>query len=248
MFRIVVSDARSFKGAIDSIVNLIDEGQLEFTTEGIRLKAMDTSQIAMVCFFMPKDVFLEYDVQSTSRVGINFDSLSKVLGRARAGEQLEVLEDENKLVLRFVAEKKKRSFKLPIIEMPSGIQKEPLIEHDAFVKITAAALKELLKDAALISSHITFEANDSGFFADVKGDGANLHSEYEKDSSEISEIIAKASSRATFPLQYLDDVTKAAPDTEEIEIKLKTNAPIKITYEVEGANVSYYLAPRLDSD
>ncbi len=248
MFKIAVSDARSFKQAIDSIVNLIDEGQLEITKDAILLKAMDASQIAMVCFSMPRASFLEYDVQATSRIGVNFDNLSKILGRARPGEQLEISQDENKLTLKFLGDKKKRNFRLPMIDMPVGMQKEPKIEHDAFVKINAGNLKEMLKDAALVSSHITFEANESGFYADVKGDGTNLRTEYEKDTKEISELIAKAPSRSTFPLQYLDDIIKAAQDAGDVQISLKTNAPIKIDYEVEGAKVSYYLAPRIDSD
>ena len=248
MFKIVVSDARVFKHAIDSIVNLIDEGQLEIGKDGIGLKAMDASQIAMVCFFMPKDAFLEYDVPSTARVGVNFESLSKILGRTRGGEQLEISQDENKLSLSFMAEKKKRNFKLPMIDMPAGMQREPKIEHDAVVKMQGGNFKEMLKDAVLVSSHIAFEAKEEGFYADVKGDGTDLKLEFEKGAGEISEISVKAPSRATFPLQYLEDIVKASPDLGEIVVHLKSNAPLKIEYSVEGAKVSYYLAPRIDSD
>ena len=54
--------------------------------------------------------------------------------------------------------------------------------------------------------------------------------------------------RATFPLQYLDDIVKACPDNAPLTIHLKTNAPLKVEYEVESAKVIYYLAPRIDSD
>ncbi|MFH1470714.1 MAG: DNA polymerase sliding clamp, partial [Candidatus Micrarchaeota archaeon] len=48
MFEIQIDDARVWKNCIDAIVNLIEEGTLEIDTDGIRLRAMDPSQIAMV--------------------------------------------------------------------------------------------------------------------------------------------------------------------------------------------------------
>ncbi|MCL6088835.1 MAG: DNA polymerase sliding clamp, partial [Candidatus Marsarchaeota archaeon] len=67
MFRFVIEDARRFKSAIDSIVSLIDEGALDVTPAGLVLKAMDPSQIAMVCFSMPKAAFVEYEVGDAVR-------------------------------------------------------------------------------------------------------------------------------------------------------------------------------------
>jgi len=54
--------------------------------------------------------------------------------------------------------------------------------------------------------------------------------------------------RSTFPLQYLEDIVQACPDNAPLTIYLKTNAPLKVEYEVESAKVTYYLAPRIDSD
>ena len=54
--------------------------------------------------------------------------------------------------------------------------------------------------------------------------------------------------KATFPLQYLDDIVKACPDPSVLSIYLKSNAPVKIEYEVGSSKLLYYLAPRIDSD
>jgi DNA polymerase III sliding clamp (beta) subunit (PCNA family) len=57
MFKFSIDDARRFKDATDAIVNLIDEGQLEVGKEGLFLRAMDPSQIAMLVFSMPASTF-----------------------------------------------------------------------------------------------------------------------------------------------------------------------------------------------
>lgn len=248
MFRFVVEDARRFKSAIDAIVNLIDEGILEVAPTGLLLKAMDPSQIAMVCFSMPKAAFVEYEVADPMRVGLNFDNFSKILSRARSGERLEITQEENKVAIRFLSEKNKRSFKVPILEMPAGASREPNVVPDVAIKMMGGALKESLKDAALVSTHVSFQAGEEGLKVEVHGDSSDLVVENEKGSAQIVEIKATGAAKATFPLQYLEDITKACPDGTALGLNLKNNAPIKVEFEVEGAKLAYYLAPRIDSD
>ena len=248
MFRFVIEDARRFKSAIDSIVSLIDEGALDVTPAGLVLKAMDPSQIAMVCFSMPKAAFVEYEVGDAVRVGLNFDSLSKILARAQGGEKLEVAQEENKIAIRFYEGKHKRSFKIPVLEMPLGAGREPAITPDSVVKMLGSTFKGHLRDAALVSTHVSLQAEEAGFKMEGHGDSSDLMVEQEKDSPTLIELKVTQPSRATFPLQYLEDISKACPEAAPLTLNLKTNAPLKVEYEVEGAKLSYYLAPRIDSD
>ena len=249
MFKFTVEDAKRYKNATDSIVNLIDEGVLEVREDGLYLRAMDPSQIAMVSFSMPKSAFSSYEAPTpASKVGLNFDALAKILSRSRPGEKLEITQDQNKLALRFVARDRKRSFKVPVLDMPSGIVKEPPIEHDAVVKLSSTHFKEALKDAVLVGAHITLEANESGFGIEVHGDSSDFKEENEKGGEGVIDIRAAKPSRATFPLQYLEDIVRACPENSAITIHLKTNKPLKVEYEVESAKVVYFLAPRTDTD
>ncbi|MDE1798725.1 MAG: DNA polymerase sliding clamp, partial [Candidatus Micrarchaeota archaeon] len=80
------------------------------------------------------------------------------------------------------------------------------------------------------------------------GDSSDLLVEQEKGSEQIVSLTAKAPARATFPLQYMEDITKGCPDSAPVSLNLKTNAPVKVEYEVEGAKLVYYLAPRIETD
>jgi proliferating cell nuclear antigen len=254
MFKLTIENAKKWKHSIDAVVNLISEGHIEIGKDGISIKAMDPSQIAMVSFSMPKSAFLQYDVPTPTKIGVNFDNLSRILGRARENEKLEISDEKNKLQLEFFAAKKKRSFKVPSIDIREGVQKEPSITHDAIVRMNAGQFKETLKDAELVSSHITLEATPESFNVEVHGEGSDLMVESDKTSEEIIELTVKPESsvkgrvRATFPLQYLLDIVKACSDSESVAINLKSNAPIKIEYSVEDANIVYYLAPRIETE
>ena len=60
MFRLKVADAKLLRDMVTAISTLIDEATFNITTEGIKLRAMDPSRVAMVDFAWPKTVFDEY--------------------------------------------------------------------------------------------------------------------------------------------------------------------------------------------
>ncbi|MBI5159337.1 proliferating cell nuclear antigen (pcna) [Candidatus Micrarchaeota archaeon] len=248
MFEITVDDAKFWKNCVDAIANLVDEGTFEVKEDCIQLKAMDPSQIAMVVFSAPKTSFSIYSVTSAGKISLNIDSLSKILARSRSNEKLSMHAEENKLELEFSSENNKRSFKVPLIDIPAGAQKEPKIEHDARILLKPSAFKEVLKDAALLSSHLTLEATSDGFTIDVKGDSADLLAQSANVGDVVQEMQAKNKARATFPLQYLDDMVKACPDDAQLVLNLKTNTPLKIEYAIGEAKIAYYLAPRIEAE
>ena len=245
--KIVIDDATSLKDAVDTIVNLVEEGLFEITNEGVRLKAMDPSQISMISFFMPKEVFSQYALDEERKIGIDVDKFSKVLARGMKGESAELGLEEGRLKITFSGAKKKRVFKLPLIDVGSGLEREPKIEYKNHIKIEPESFKEVLKDAKLVSSHIRLILEDARFRVEIKGDEGEVKEEFEKDSDEVKELKVHEGARATFPLQYLEDIVKASKSGSPLTIYLETDRPLKVEYDVVGAKSVYYLAPRIES-
>jgi len=247
-FELGVDDVKFLRGCMDAIVNLVEEGTLEIGENAISVKAMDPSQIAMVAFSAPKDAFSGYKVSGTSKVGVNFADLGKILGRGRAKDKLTMKQQENKLLLEFTGAGAKRHFSLPLLEGAGAVHREPRVEHDATIKMKGGEFKEMLRDVALVSSHLTMHAKGKEFSMSAKGDSAEMSSVSEKGEKAEFEVSAKGEARATFPLQYLDDITKACPDDGLLVLSLRTNAPLKLSYNIGKAGLVYYLAPRIESE
>ncbi|MGB9577226.1 MAG: proliferating cell nuclear antigen (pcna) [Candidatus Micrarchaeia archaeon] len=245
---IVADDAKAFKQAIDAIVNLVDEGTFEVSGQGMHLRSMDPSQIAMVDFILPKDAFSKLEVPGeAASLSVNLVDLSKILARARSDEKLVISldEKENKFVLEFIG-KSKRYFRVPLMDLNAAVPREPKIPFDASIKIKGGAFKEMLKDAGLLSSHVILQAHDAEFVVEAHGDSGDLKIETPKDGEMIAEFKASSKSRAMFPFEYLDDIMRSCPEEEPVTIELKTDAPIKISYCVGKARLSYFLAPRVE--
>jgi proliferating cell nuclear antigen len=246
---LVLEDAKFFKSCMDAIVNLVDEGSFEVSKSGLHLRTMDPSQIAMVDFTMAGDAFKKLSVDGPATLGINLIDLSKILSRARPSEKLSLVLDEkeaNKLSLEFLGANK-RTFKLPLLDLAVSSPKEPKIPFDAHVKMRGGAFKELLKDASLLSSHVSLEITSDKLFLEAHGDSGDLKAETEKGSSDIVELKSGAKARAMFPFEYLDDMTRACPDDETLSIELKSDAPLRLAYSIGGAKLAYYLAPRVET-
>lgn len=246
--KLVMQEAPALKAAIDSIVSLVEEGQFEVKEDGLHLRAMDPSQISMVSFTMPKSAFVEYSITEERKIGIDINQLSNVLARGKRGEKAELSLEDGRLVVKFYAEKKKRMFKIPLIEIGEGLSREPKIDYTSHVKISADAFKETLKDAKLVSSHVKLLMDQNAFFVEVRGENGDVKEEFEAGGGEVSEIKTEKGARATFPLQYLEDMVKATSSNSVITLNLETDKPMKLQYEVEGAKVTYYLAPRIETD
>jgi proliferating cell nuclear antigen len=246
--KLVIQDAPALKSAVDSIVCLVEEGQFEVKADGLHLKAMDPSQISMVSFTMPKEAFVEYSVPEEMKIGLDIGQLSNVLSRGKRGEKAELTIEEGRLVVKFLGEKHRRTFKVPLIETGDRVQREPKIEYKNHAKIKADAIKETLKDAKLISSHVRLQLTPEQFVVDVRGENGDVKAEFEKGSADLAELEAPSPAKATFPLQYLEDMVKATSSSSMVMINLETDRPLKLEYEIEGAKVVYYLAPRIETD
>ena len=247
MFEIKIDDARYWKNCVDSIVSLIDEGSFSISKEGISLKAMDPSGISMISFFIPNKAFAKFDVDKPATIGLNIENLGKILASSRSEEQLVMKESGNKFLVEFIGKNSRRKYKLPMIDVKKDADKEPKIEFDSVVEVRSDSLKEILKDANLLSTHVGFKTDKDSFVVIAKGDAGELEEEHMNNADVIKKINASKASSATFNLDYMERMISACPSNSVMTLSIKTEEPIRIDYKIGDANVSYYLAPYMEN-
>ncbi len=245
--KITMEEAPALKDAIEAVVNLVEEGVFEIGEAGLSLKAMDPSQISMVAFNMPKSMFSEYVVGDHKRIGVDIGKLARVLARGNSGESVELEVDEGRLSITFRGKKRKREFKIPLLDLGEGLEREPKIEYKNKVVIRADALREVLKDAKLISTHISFVLGGKTLKVEVKGDDGEIKEEFEKEGDELKEIVVEGEARATYPLSYMEDIIKGSKSDTDITLYIESDRPLKVEYNIVGADAKYYLAPRIEN-
>jgi proliferating cell nuclear antigen len=244
---LILKSADVFKKSMEAISVLIDEAELVVSSNGLELKATDPSQISMVDFSLPKKAFSKFESVDT-RLGLDLDYLNQVLSRAQASDELILSLDEKKafLVVTFKGSAE-RSFQVPLIDISSSDTPNPKIEFDAELIISASFLQNAFKDAALISSHIVIGCNEEKFFIKANSSKGNLNEEVKQNKDSLPELRVKRECKSMFPLDYLQDMLKVASSDTKVDLFIKSNAPVRISYLIGEANISYFLAPRIES-
>lgn len=246
--KLVLEKAGVFQKSIDAIAVLIDEAEFLIDENGLVLKATDPSQISMVDYVLEKKAFKEFDVPEKTKIGLDLDYLRQIMSRAKPDDELTLELDDSKSRLNVGFKgASSRKFNLPLIDISSAELPNPKIEFDVEVKLLASVLQDALKDAALVSSHVSIGVQEDRFVVKADSSKGNLNSVTEKDKKNLIELDAKQNAMSMFPLDYLQDMLKTAQGTTELEVKLKASAPIQIAYSISEARITYFLAPRIES-
>lgn len=243
MFKAVVNDSRSWRSSIDAVAALIDEGTFTINESGIMLRAMDPSQIALVDFLLPVKGFEKLEVQRPVSIGVDLAELSKITKRSKPEDKIELSFDGNRLKMSFRGETT-RNFSLSVMEASSTPPREPKIDFTAEIKIAPNIIKEALKDAELLSNHVSLNA-DGGLTIRADGDTGSVDITLTEDR--ILSLNVKTPARAVFSLDHLNNILKEADAPSVVSMSLKTDAPLRVEYNIGDARVVYYLAPRIES-
>jgi len=249
LFKLKVSDAKLFRDAVTAISTLVDEGTFNIDSEGIKLRAMDPSRVAMVDFMMQKTVFDEYVVDQNPKICLNLSEFLKLLKRAGKDEAVELLLDEKtgQFVVT-VRGKYVRTFRMPTLEASEDEVPTPKIAFNAKVTLTTDGFHQSLEDVALASDYVRMETDGETMTMNAKGDimGANI--ELRKGSDALLSLEVKEPSKSAFPLSYLSEIVKAASATSDIvTLEFSTDMPIRLDFKQRyDGTLVYYLAPRIE--
>ncbi len=243
MFEATISDTKSWRSSIEAIAALIDEGTFQIDSSGLKLRAMDPSQIALVDFEIPSKAFEKFSCDKPISLGVDFSGLSKITRRSRPEDKIDLSVEANRLKMVFRGETK-REFTESIIDSTSNPPKEPKIEYTSEIKISPNMLKDALKDAELISNHVALLA-DKVFTIKSDGDTGSVDIEFKKEN--LLSLTSQSPSRSVFSLEYLNNILKAAEAPSVVAVSLRTDAPLRVEYSIGEGRVVYFLAPRIES-
>jgi proliferating cell nuclear antigen len=249
MFKAKMADAKFLKDMMGAISILVDEATFDLSPEGIKLRAMDPSRVAMVDFEWPKTVFDEYSCDENMKMCINISEMLKLLRRTGKDESVELsLDDKTGKLKIAIKGTYSRTFNMPTLEAMDEEVPTPKVTFNVSAKTTTQGLREAIEDASLVSDHVRIEANDDKMTMNASGDimGANI--EFTKGDDVLLEMTAKEASKATFSLSYLSEIVKASvPTSEIVMIEFSTDMPIKLDFQQEkDGKLKFFLAPRIE--
>jgi proliferating cell nuclear antigen len=245
-----MANARLWKNLVGAISTLVDEASFDADAEGIKLRAMDPSHVAMVDFEWPKTIFDEYVCDEPTKLCVNISEMLKLLRRVGGDESIQLeLEEKTGWLKMTLKSKYTRVFRMATLEASMEEVPTPKISFNSMVKITTTCMRNAVDDASTVSDHIQFEASDDKFTMHATGDLGSVTIDVDKESEEILGFEVKEASKAMFGLNYLSEMVKAASNVSDIvALEFSTDMPVRLNFELpQSGRLQYYLAPRIES-
>jgi proliferating cell nuclear antigen len=251
MFKLKVSDAKLLRDMSTAISILVDEATFKIEPDGLKLRAMDPSRVAMIDFEWPKTIFEEYVCTEPTKICINISELLKLLKRASKDEAVELSLDDKtgKLVVK-ISGKYSRNFTMPTLEASEEEVPTPKITFNVKAKTTTQGLSQAIEDAQLVSDHVRIEADADKLLLNATGDLMGASITLQKGSDTLLDLETKENSKATFSLSYLSEIIKAASATSDIAtLEFSSDMPIRIDFQqTKEGKLTFFLAPRIETE
>jgi proliferating cell nuclear antigen len=267
-FSATLDNSRILKGIIEAISFLIDETYVYVYPTGLKLNAIDSSHVAMLLAFLPKELFTEYKCSQDSKIGINVQDLIKILRRAGSKDEIQLQldkKDKNTLLITLKSDKSTRTFKLKSKEIPGyDAKEEGLLESfeetlkdkfTATIQMEGGVLDEIVKDALIISDLLKVQVMSAekviNFTAFDESGEVDIEIDLEGKGVLDKKVLNDA--EGIYSLNFLENIIKIQSITNNFEIALGNNIPMKIKGAITSTSgnptegkIVYLLAPRVE--
>lgn len=241
-------DADIFRESIDAIAALVTECRFHIGDEGLRTRAVDTANVAMVSLDVKPDAFSSF-MATEAELGIDIAKMKNILAMMGKGDNLhlDLQEDGHKMELNFGGYK----YSITLLDV-NTIRKDPnppTIELPGKVIISGDKLNSAIKAASVISDKIALgiDPETKMFYMEAEGDTDHIRLDLGGDDL-VSLVPVDA--RSLFSLDYLKDMGKVMSRAEQVEVNLGNDHPVKFLFDIANGNghVEYLLAPRIEAD
>ena len=166
-----------------------------------------------------------------SELGLDLDKLRDVLRLSKAGDLIEMRQDEerNRLVIG-VGNVTRRMNLVSTDGMADP--KVPNLTLAAKINVAIEELQRGIKAAESISDHISLNANPEGFEMVSEGDTDMVSLKLPKDL--LVSLDCKDSIRSLFPMDYFSNMIRAIPVGTVLTINLGNDLPVRLRLRDRG--------------
>ena len=227
---------------IEIISELVMDVKIKINESGLGIIAIDPANVAMVGFQLPKHDFSQFETTGKEVLGINLENLKQILKRCGSGSSL-ILEKKENLLHIQIQDRIKRNFTLNLIEIEGEEREMPNLEFSSRVELSSIDLIASVEDCAIVSDACSFIIDSGRFIIEAKG----LNSARSEFSGDESKIIAE-NCKARYSLEYLQKFMKGAKLCEKTILNFANDHPLKIEFINETMELSFILAPRVETE
>ncbi|THH28941.1 hypothetical protein EUX98_g5249 [Antrodiella citrinella] len=177
MLEAKLAEAAILKRLLDAIKELVADANFECNEEGIHLQAMDNSHVALVSVKLDESGFKSYRCDRPMPLGVNLNSLTKVLKCAKDDDLciLKATDDADILSLTYEARNSDRiaEYDMKLMDIDSDKLGIPDTDYDARVTMPSVEFGRIVRDLSQLGESVRIEVSKEGVRFFTEGEAAN---------------------------------------------------------------------------
>ena len=257
MLQAVLKEASVMKKVIEAIKDLVTDGNIDCSPQGMSMQAMDSVNVALVDLRLANDGFDVYKCKRPMTIGVNLLSMAKIMKLAGNTDKmvLSAMEVGDTLNFHFHSQdrKKQAKFELKLMDIDVDMMEMPTMEYEAVVEMPSAGLQRIVRDLMTLGDQVLIGVDEDGVEFNVIGDEGKGSIKVMEDIDEDKEDHLKTKVELTrpvkllFALRYLNFFTRATPLADTVKLSMSTDVPLCIEYAFgELGYLRFHLAPKIN--
>lgn len=257
VFHLWTTKTDPLKNLSELLRDLLTEGNLECTPEGIRLMSVSSNRTVLVHMKLFGDKFEEYYCKETINLGLNMEEYFKIVKLVEKNETIRFYvseDDKNTLAIqRYNKEEDIRNTKfIKLMDIPIANIRIPQIQYESVIVMNSGRFQKICKEIFNFSDKI--EIISTGNVLYLKAHKENVSQEicikptntdggmkYESCDNK-DEIIT-----GVFNLKYLVQFSKCVNLCNNVKIHIKNDYPLLVECEVAKIGlIRICLAPEVE--
>ena len=225
---------------------------MNVSEDGIQVKAVDPSHVAMIEANLVKSAFDSYEAAPVE-MGIDVDKFKTVLSVAGKEDMVDMEKDDS--LNRLVVNIGNLTRAMPLLDT-SGMPdpKVPSLDLPASISVSVNEISQGLKASKSVSDHIALSTTKDSFRLVCEGDNQNKV-DLSLGKDQLEKLDSSEDATSLFSLEYFALMVNSLPSDRILHINLGSDLPVKVDADLAvddmtGAqgNVKFLLAPRIDRE
>merc|ERR1712032_882333 len=220
---------------------------------------MDSSHVSLVALLLRADGFDHFRCDRNTSLGINLQSMAKVLKCCNDDDIVTLKSDDNGDAMTFMFENQNQDrisdFELKLMDIDSEHLGIPDTDYKAQIQMPSKEFQRICRDLAILGDTVTIAVTKEGVKFSVTGEmgsgNMTLRQNNSVDTKEEDQIQIEMEEPVAlnFALRYLNFFTKATPLSSSVILNLSKDVPLVVEYRIEDlGHIRYYLAPKIEDE
>ena len=255
MLDATLAEAGIFKKLSESVKELVTEANFDCDEYGITIQAMDASHVSLVSVKLAASDFLHYKCDPACTIGININTLNKMLKCVNNDDSLRiVLANTDVVKFMFANREKDRKFNFNLNLMDIHAERFDIPEFDATgsVFMSSNEYTRICKDMLAIGDTVKISTSSlpakqiSFDIVGESGSGNMILEECTREEEQVKIEVTKDFSH-DFALKYMNHFAKGGLLSNKIRLILIENSPIVVEFQIsQNSWLKFYLAPKIE--